>query len=213
MTTRARLTTLAAGLAALVVALGPLDPAAHRRLAAHMVQHLLIATLAPALIALAAPVRLALAVLPSRGRRALARALHTRAARLLARPAVAVGLSSAVLLAVHLTPALDARSVLHDAEHAAMFWTALAAWMAVLGVDPLPFRAGAIGAMAALSAWMLPMIAIGTVYEQRGDVAAGRVMWLGGLAVVVPAALALFARGLWREEVRQRRRERLEAAR
>jgi putative membrane protein len=206
--TRARVCLLAGGAAALVVALGPLDGAAHRTLAGHMVQHLLIAAVAPALIALAAPVRLALAVLPARGRRALATVLHARPARLLAQPAFAIGLSSAVLLAVHLTPLLHAGSLLHDAEHAALFWTALAAWMSVLGVDPLPAAPGPVGAMAALSAWMLPMIAIGTVYaEVRDEHAAGRVMWLGGMAVLVPAALATFARALWREEMRQRRRE------
>src|SRR5439155_20980203 len=145
---RARLACLAGGLAALAVALGPLDAPAGGRLSAHMAQHLLLLTVAPALLALGAPVRLALRVLPPAGRRALAGGLRSAPARALGRPPVAVGLSGAVVVAFHLPPlfgAALASPFVHGVEHAALFWSALASWIVVLGVDPLPHRLGPIG--------------------------------------------------------------------
>jgi len=201
-----RLVSLAGGVAALAVA----SVLPERPLTAHMVQHLLIATVAPGLIALSAPVRLALARLPRRGRHALADAMHRTSA--LAHPAVAVGLAVTALLAFHLTPLFGAAlgdPILHGLEHALLFWTGLLAWMAILGVDPLPSTPGGVGALAALTAWMLPMAAIGAVWTTApGDrQAGGEVMWFGGLAVMGPAALAICVRALWLEEARQRRRE------
>ena len=150
----------AGGLVALAVALGPLDAAADRRFSAHMVQHVLIAAVAPVLLAYAAPVRLAFAALPSRGRRALGGALHARAVRTIASAWVLVPVACVVVVVSHLPFALQAverHSLLHAAEHAALFWSALAAWIALLGVDPLPDAPGPIGLLVALSLWMIAM--------------------------------------------------------
>lgn len=209
----------AAGCAALGAALGaPLDAT----LPGHMVQHLVVTAAAPALLALGAPVRLALAALPAPQRRALGRGLHHPAVRVLAHPAVASVLAAAVVLAVHLTGLFDAAEsspVLHGLEHAALFWTALLAWIAVLGVDPLPHAPGAIGALAWISLSMVAMTAVGAVltsaasplYSHEPSLAAqrdaGAVMWLGGPALLVPAAIAVAMWALAREEHRQRRRE------
>ena len=223
---RARLACLAGGLAALAVALGPLDAPAGARLSAHMAEHLLLLTVAPALLALGAPVRLALRVLPPRGRRALANGLRSAPARTLGRSPVAIAVSGAVVVAFHLPPlfgAALASPLLHGGEHAALFWSALVSWIVVLGVDPLPHRLGPIGALAALTAAMIPMAAVGAVYLGAGHVlfahyaaggladqrSAGTLMWLGGVAVLVPAAVAVAGWALWREEERQRRREAL----
>jgi cytochrome c oxidase assembly factor CtaG len=221
-----RAAALVAGAAALVVALGPLDGPADTRLSAHMAQHLLLVTVAPALLALGAPVRMALARLPRGGRRRVGRALRSRPAHLLARLPVALGLCAATLVAFHLPPlfgAALAHPAVHGLEHALLFWTALLVWVIVLGVDPVPRRAGAIAALAGLVALMIPMAAVGATYLGAGHVlfahyaaggvadqrSAGTLMWLGGMAVLVPAAVAVAGRALWREEQRQRRREAL----
>jgi cytochrome c oxidase assembly factor CtaG len=217
----------AAGLVALGAALaGPVDAGADRRLADHMVQHLLLTGPAPLLLAAAAPVRLALAASGPAGRRRVAGVLRSRAGRLAGRPAVALPAAVAVLVGFHLTGlfalALE-HPLVHAAEHAALFWTALVAWVVLLGVDPLPHTPGVIGRLAWLTALMTAMAVVGAVLVSADHVlwapyaaqpnaladqrAGGTVMWLGGVAILVPATLAICGHALWREEQRQRRRE------
>jgi putative membrane protein len=215
-----------AGAVALAAALaGPIDAASDHDLAAHMLQHLLVAGIAPLLLALAAPVRLALAALPPEGRRALGRALHLGAVRVLAHPVVAVPLAAAVMVASHLTGAFELAAgspPLHAIEHAALFWTALLAWMSILGVDPLPGTPDGVTALAWISLMMVAMTGVGVMlatddrprYARYPDIAeqhaGGTIMWLGGALVLVPVAVAVAMWALEREERRQRRREALE---
>lgn len=221
-----------AALALCGLALGPLDARVDRTLSGHMVQHVILGTLAPALLAIAAPMRLALASLPGRGRRALASVMHAPAMRLLLRPPVALGLAGAVLLIGHLPLALAAvaqNDLWHGVDHALLFWTATLAWVSLLGADPVRDAPGPVGLMAGVAAWMLPMAAVGAVYAGADHVlvaayatspsaladehAAGTIMLLVGPALMGPIALVAAGRKLWAEEDRQRRRERAEAAR
>ena len=221
-----------AGAIALASALGPLDASADRHLAAHMVQHILIGVVAPALFAVAAPLRLALAALPRGARRRLAGALHSRPGRVLGAPATAITLATATLIVSHVPAVMDAvlaHPLLHATEHAALFWTSLAAWVAVLGVDPVPGAPGPIGLLVALSVWMIAMATIGSQYATADHVliasyadqpraladqhAGGMIMWLGGLLTVAPVAVLGSLWSMWVEEQRQRRRDRIEAAR
>jgi cytochrome c oxidase assembly factor CtaG len=210
---------------------GPFDTAADARLSAHMLQHLVLASVAPALIALGAPVRAALGGLPRPAGRSLARALASRPGHLLARAPVAFGLAAAALLVLHLTPLFDvalAHPLAHAGEHAILFWTALLSWVVVLGVDPLPARPSGVAALACLSASMVAMAVVGAVYVSSdgllfahyagpGALAdqrlGGTIMWLGGVAILVPAAVGVAARALRREEARQVRRETLTGTR
>jgi putative membrane protein len=211
-----------AAVALLAVALGPLDGAADRHLSDHMAQHAIVGVLAPALFALSAPVRLALAR-PAR-RRAVAGLLRTT--RPLLRPPVAVGLAAATVTLLHLPVVLDAvarQDALHALDHAALFWTATLAWAALLGADPVPNAPGPVGLLIATAAWMAPMALVGAVYANADHVLvgasiadqrdAGTIMILGGPLFLVPFALGGAARGLWLEEDRQRRRERAEGLR
>lgn len=214
-----RTASLLGGLAALVAAATlPADD-----MAGHMVEHLLIGVVAPLLIAAGAPVRFLLRRLGPAERRRLARALHHPVARTAVRPQVAFPLSILVLLGVHLTPAFDAalrHPLLHGAEHAALFWSGLAAWIGLLGVDPVGRRSGAVARLAWITGAMAAMAAVGAVYLSSDRIlfpagaasvadqhAAGTIMWLAAMAILVPGGLAACGHELWREERLQRRRE------
>jgi cytochrome c oxidase assembly factor CtaG len=222
-----RAAAMGAALVVLAFALGdPVDAASDRRLSMHMVEHLLIGTVAPVLVAVAAPVRLALGSLPRGSRRALAHALNGRAVRVLSRPIVAFPLATAVLFAYHLSPPIfDAAfevPLVHPLEHAAMFWTALPCAMLLVGADPLPHRPSGVGVVGWMSLPMIAMAGIGAAYTSWTTVhfahyaalpgaladqhAAGTVMWAGA-AVLVPLTVLLAWLALWREEQRQRRRD------
>ncbi len=222
-----RAAAMAGALAALGIAFsGALADAADRRLEAHMVEHLLIGVVAPALIAVAAPIGLALRALPRAPRRALGQALTGRAIRFLSRPVVAFPLATAVLFAYHMIPAVfDAAfeaPAVHALEHAALFWTALPCAMLVVGADPLPHRPSGVGVVGWMSVPMVAMAGIGAAYTSWQTIhfahyaaftgaladqqAAGTVMWAGAAAMVPLTVLAAWL-ALWREEQRQRRRD------
>ena len=72
------------------------------RFEVHVIQHLLLAMVAPAFLALSAPVTLALRTLPRRARRALLRVLHSPAVSVLTAPATAVTLDLSGLYLLYL---------------------------------------------------------------------------------------------------------------
>jgi cytochrome c oxidase assembly factor CtaG len=78
----------------LCVGIALLPPLASQddRFEVHVIQHLLLAMVAPAFLALSAPATLALRTLPRRARRALLRVLHSPAVSVLTAPATAVTL-------------------------------------------------------------------------------------------------------------------------
>jgi putative membrane protein len=226
-----------AGLAALGAATATgLDERAHELLSAHMVQHALVQLVAAPLLVAAAPVRLALGVLPRAARRRLARALHRRWLRLLSHPLAGLSIFVAVLAAVHVPAVYDAalrEPLAHGAEHACLLWAALALWAPVVGADPLPRRSGAMMRVAVLIAAMTAMGALGAVLAAlaqpaypayvaptlalgrdplEDQVLAGGVMWVGGMVVVLPALLLLAWSALRAEERAQRVRDRLAGA-
>jgi cytochrome c oxidase assembly factor CtaG len=229
---RARTASGLAGLAVLGVAFeSGLDERSAQLLSAHMVQHGLIGLVAAPLLVAAAPLRLALGALPRDRARSLTRLLARRRLHALAHPVCGLAIFVAVLAVVHVPAVYEAalrQPVLHGAEHAALLWSAIALWAPLAGADPLPHRAGLltrvgvlIGAMSAMGAlgavlagthgvvyasYAAPTIALGR--DPLADQAlAGGVMWIGGMAVVLPALLALAWAALAREERRQRARE------
>ena len=213
------------GLALLIVDLySGIGSAADERLSAHMVEHMVMWVLVAPLLAAGAPVRLALFALGRTGRRRLARALHSRVVSTLTRPAVSVGVFSAVLILTHI-PAVYGLALsndyVHEGEHALYLATALLVWVPLLGVDPFPHRAGPRGQFVCMLACMVPMLLVavwlGTaahvvyghylgalgpgsaVHDQR---VAATIMWAGGLpAFLMPALSAI--RPSWRTAVRR----------
>jgi putative membrane protein len=163
-----RTASFAAGLATIVVALeSPLDGYADQLFWAHMIQHVLLLTVAPPLILLGRPWPRMWRALPLQSRtklgRTLARARWTTPLRALARPLPAWLLFNATILGWHIPGAYNATlqsTTIHDLEHAMFFFTGLLFWARV--VDPGPLRprlpwpariAYVIGAM--IVGWML----------------------------------------------------------
>jgi putative membrane protein len=149
---RRRTAAFAAGLLALAVALvSPI--AGHDELfPVHMAQHVLLGMLGPLLLALSAPVTLALRTLPRPARRRLVKVLHSRGAAGLAHPATATVLLVAGLLGLYFTP-LYGQTLRHPLLHELVHIHFLAAgclfaW-AFAGADPVP-RRGSLGLLIGL---------------------------------------------------------------
>jgi putative membrane protein len=141
-----RTVAFAAGLATIVVALeSPLDTYADQLFWVHMLQHVLLLTIAPPLILLGRPWPRMWRALPAQSRRTLARSLvgsrWAAPIRTLVRPWPAWLLFNVTFVAWHIPAAYDLTlrsAIVHDAEHAMFFFTGLLFWARV--IDPGPLR-------------------------------------------------------------------------
>lgn len=107
----------------------------------HMVQHMLLAMVAPVFLALGAPVTLALRTLPKRGRGALLSVLHSRLARVLTFPAVPWLLFVFSPFALYFTswyPATLEHPWLHELLHLHFVLAGCLFFWPLIGVDPVP---------------------------------------------------------------------------
>jgi putative membrane protein len=134
------------GLVVIVVSLeGPIDTYADELFWVHMLQHVLLLTVAPPLILLGRPWPRMWRALPLRARtaigRTIARGRWTRPIRALARPLPAWVLFNATIVLWHIPAAYNATltdETIHNAEHAMFFFTGLLFWARV--IDPGPLR-------------------------------------------------------------------------
>lgn len=150
-----------AGLATILIALvSAVDVYAEDFLAVHMVQHLLIAMVAPPLLALGAPVTLLLRIAsPRLRRRVILPVLHSRLVRLLASPLVAWPLFAIAMWVTHFSPLYDAAledPAVHVAEHLIYLATGVLFWWPVVAADPIPGRMG-YGARLAYVGLQMPV--------------------------------------------------------
>lgn len=115
----------------------------HAGFPGHVAAHLLASGAGPVLLALAAPVTLALRVTRGPLRRAMVGVLHGRGVRILASAPMIVALQLGGLAVYYLTP-LYARAedapLLHLAVHTHMVLAGVLVSVYVAGVDPLPAR-------------------------------------------------------------------------
>lgn len=207
---------LFAGAAVVAVAISPpLDAAADESLPLHMLQHMLLLAVAPPLLILGEPIRVAFDLLPPRGARRLAELLRARPLAALLNPLVALAVFALVVLATHLPAVFDTAmesEPLHALEHGAYLGAGLLFWAAALGADPAARPLSLIGVTGLLTAAMVPMIAVGValdtatgvfyapyaagvttaaaIGEQNGGATA---MWAGDLPFAIALVLAGWA--------------------
>jgi cytochrome c oxidase assembly factor CtaG len=112
-------------------------------LSVHMVQHMVLSMVVPLALALGAPVTLALRTLPARPRRWLLAVLHSRVARVLAFPPLALALYVVSPWALYFSGWYDASldSVfVHEMMHVHLVAVGALFFWPLMGVDPVPGR-------------------------------------------------------------------------
>ena len=221
-----------AGLGVLAIALmSGVDRASEQLLSVHMVQHLLLSLLAPALLLYGAPVRLALGAGSRTLREGLAAVLSSRAVRVLTRPAAGLAAFALVQLVTHLTGLFELALEdpwLHALEHGAYFWSGVLLLAPLIAADPIPHPpaplarfAWIMGAMTAMAVpgalltfgpsvrygfYLAPARALGRSALEDQHIA-GAIMWVGSGVAMFALALAVAMSAMLAEERRQRRRE------
>lgn len=114
-------------------------------LSVHMAQHMLLAMIGPIFLVLGAPITLALRTLPLLWRRRLLAVLHSRIVGVITFPAVAGAIfvvNPFVLYFSGLYSQTLERPWLHDLNHLHFVMVGCLWFLTLIGVDPLPNRAG-----------------------------------------------------------------------
>lgn len=227
--TARRAVFLLAGLLVVGVAISPpLDTAADDSLPLHMLQHMLLLAVAPPLLILGEPIRVAFDLLPPRGARRLSEWLRSRPLAALLNPLVALAVFAAVVLATHLPAVFDTAmetAPLHALEHLSYLFAGLLFWAAALGAEPAAKPLSLIAVTGLFMAAMVPMIAVGVALATAGGVfyspyavgatahaaiseqeAGATAMWAGDLPFAAAIVLAGWA-SVKREERLQRLRD------
>jgi len=200
-------------------------------LSVHMVQHILLLDVAPPLLVLGAPIRLAFASMPRDGRMRLARVLRSRVVGALTVPAVGLSVYAAVLLGTHFTGLYELalrNETVHRCEHVAYVIAGLLFFAPIVAADPLPHRPGPVARLVLFTFAMLAMVVPGAwltfthtirypFYIAPARVLhdsvladqqlAGMIMIVGGGLTMLTLKLALFLRDVLAEERREQRRE------
>lgn len=221
-----------AGLAVVALALAsPVDAYADASFGVHMAQHLLLTLLAPPLLALGAPITLALRAARPATARLLSRLLRSEVAVVLGNPIVGWVTFVGVAFVIHLTPLFDLAlksPALHALEHALWLGAALVYWWPIVGRDP---TAHPMGYPVRLLSLFLAMPAMSflalAIYSARAPLydgyaslpapwgpsaladqrAGATMMWLVGNLALVVALLVVAAAWKSDEDARQRRLE------
>jgi cytochrome c oxidase assembly factor CtaG len=211
------------GLLSIVIAVAsPIDAYADELLWVHMLQHIILLTVAPPLILLGRPWPTMWRALPLHSRTVLARGVaksHLAAPlRALAAPLAAWMLFNGAIVIWHIPAAYDLterNGAVHAAEHAMFFFFGLLFWARVIDTGPLrphlawPARiAYIVGAM--IVGWVLAIIFVVApepIYQHYADLPsrpggisaltdqqlAGGMMWVGGsIAYTIALLIGLY---------------------
>ena len=212
-----------AGLVSIVIAVdSPIDAYADELLWVHMLQHIILLTVAPPLILLGRPWPTMWRALPPDSRTLLAREMAkspvAAPVRALAKPLAAWILFNATIVVWHIPAAYDLterNGLVHACEHAMFFFFGLLFWARVIDVGPLrphlgwPVRiAYIVGAM--IVGWVLAIVFVVApqpIYQHYADLRtrpggisaltdqqlAGGMMWVGGsIAYTIALLVALY---------------------
>jgi cytochrome c oxidase assembly factor CtaG len=109
----------------------------------HVAQHMLLTMVAAPLLALGAPITLALRVSRGTTRRRMVRVLHSPPVRLVGHPLVAWVLFTMTLYGLYFSPLFDLtlrRPLVHDLVHLHFLAAGLLFWWPVVGLDPSRWR-------------------------------------------------------------------------
>ena len=112
-------------------------------LSVHMVQHMLLSMLVPLLLALGAPVTLALRALPPRPRRWLLAVLHSRVAKVLTFPPLTLAMFVLSPWALYFSGWYDATlhsAYVHEMTHVHLVLVGSMFFWPLVGLDPVPGR-------------------------------------------------------------------------
>jgi cytochrome c oxidase assembly factor CtaG len=228
---RWRVAAWLSGLATILVALvSAVDVYAGDLLSVHMIQHLLLAMVAPPLLALGAPITLVLRIASPRVRhRLILPVLHSRGVRRVASPLVAWPAFALAMWFTHFSPLYNAAledPTLHVAEHLIYLVSGLLYWWPVVGADPSPTRLGwgarlayvglqmPVNAAVGLAIYFAPTVLYphyATIVRTWGPDAlidqqiGGVVMWGAGDLLLLLALAAVVA-GWMRADARRSRR-------
>jgi putative copper resistance protein D len=210
--------------AVLVALTSSLEGYADQLFSVHVVQHTLLSMVAPPLIALGAPITLALrATAPATGRR-IVRVVRSRPIEVLGHPALAWLLFTFTLYGLYFTSLFDLslrNQVVHQAVHAHFLAVGLLFWWPVVGLDPtrwkmthparllyfllmLPFHA--FLGLSIMSSDVLMAPSLGLVARTWGPSpvadqhAAGALLWASGELLTVAAAMGIMVAWMAHEE-------------
>jgi putative membrane protein len=228
-----RAASFMAGLLVLMTALlSGIDAYSDELLSVHVVQHLLLILLVPALLLWGAPVRLALSACSPGGRAGIGALLRQRWVRLLTRPACGFALFTIVVLGTHLTGLYEVAlrdPTAHAFEHAAYFWSGIIFLLPILAADPVPRPPSAIARFCWLMAAMTVMFIPAALFMFDEHVrfpfylaparalhssalenqhAAGMIMLFAGGIAMATLAIVVAMEAMILEERRQQRRDR-----
>ena len=132
------------GVGAIAVALlSPIEAYDTVLFSVHVTQHMLLTMVAAPLLALGAPVTLALRVAKGRTRRRMARVLHSPPLRVIGHPLVAWVLFTLTLYGLYFSPLFDLtlrEPLVHDAVHLHFLAVGLLFWWPLVGLDPSRWR-------------------------------------------------------------------------
>jgi putative copper resistance protein D len=203
-----RSAAFAAGLLAVAVAGSGATGDESSSFTAHALQHSLLAMVAPLFLALGGPVTLALQASARPTQVALLRLLHAKPVAVLTSPVVAWVLFGGSTLVLYTTPLLEASlrsGLLHAAVHLHLLLVGCLFCWTVVGIDPLPHRLPHGARLAAVLLALpfhavvgLALVSSGSLlapafYDDLGaQHAGGAVLWVTGeLFGVVAAGIVL----------------------
>ena len=166
-----------------------------------VVVHLLVTMAAPVLLALSAPVSLALRTVRPRSRELLVRALHLRWSRAVTWLPVATVLEVGGLYLYYLVPvppAVHGLLMVHMVAAGWLFATVL------VGPDPVPRRPSLVARAVALATVFAAHDVLAKLLYARGGGAAAELLFYGGDVVELFTAVVLFGRWYRRSRPRPR---------
>lgn len=151
----------------------------------HMVQHLLLIMVVPALLVVGHPLTMLVEVGPGRRDGTIARVLMSRPAAVLTQPLVGLAIYTAIIVGTHLTSFMNAMAThpwMHDAEQVLYLAGGYLFLLPLLANEPIRWRAPHLMRMVVLFIAMAPDTVVGIVLLQSPHVmfpalAANRPAW------------------------------------